>query len=173
MSVKFFVKTLTGETWTFVFPKKQFKRTTVLQLKKKIREIWGTPQLIVAGRELEDQRLLYEYRVKHKATIHLVQRRMGDREGRNQSMETLCFQNEEVEETAGTGDGGIGDKEGRNQKHQQRQILRGRLLEDQRLLSDCGVKHEDTIHLIRRRMGNLTFLLDLFKTCPPCVLVRL
>uniref|UniRef100_A0A671V2I2 Ubiquitin-like domain-containing protein n=1 Tax=Sparus aurata TaxID=8175 RepID=A0A671V2I2_SPAAU len=79
MAVKVFVKTLTGETLTFIFTEEEFKRTRVLQLKTKITQTGGIPgkislgyRLSFNGRELEDQRLLSDCGVKPEDTIHMI-----------------------------------------------------------------------------------------------------
>uniref|UniRef100_A0A671V2H7 Ubiquitin-like domain-containing protein n=1 Tax=Sparus aurata TaxID=8175 RepID=A0A671V2H7_SPAAU len=88
----------------------QMKKTTVLQLKQIIKKTFMTgmyigqdqQQLIFAGQQLEDQRLLSDCGVKHEATIHIAIRLRGG-----------------WEETPEMGDGGIGDREGRNQSMEQ------------------------------------------------------
>uniref|UniRef100_A0A671UZH3 Ubiquitin-like domain-containing protein n=1 Tax=Sparus aurata TaxID=8175 RepID=A0A671UZH3_SPAAU len=102
MYVKVFVKTLTGKTWTFFFTEEEFKSTTVLQLKTKIREREGIPEdqlrLVFAGQQLEDGRRLSDYNIEKDPTIHRIIKLRGGAE------------------LPGTGDSGMGDKEGNNRK---------------------------------------------------------
>lgn len=86
----------------------QFKDITVRDLKRRITERWEFKEddmrLIFAGKQLEDGRQLSDCGVKHMSVIEFVQRLrggglpgeeqeaggMGDRDGRNLSMDRLA-----------------------------------------------------------------------------------
>ena len=67
-----FVKTLTGKTFML-----QIDNTyTILKIKHVIRDMEGIPseqqRLISHGRQLQDNRTVYHYRITKESTMHLV-----------------------------------------------------------------------------------------------------
>uniref|UniRef100_A0A3B5KBL3 Ubiquitin-like domain-containing protein n=1 Tax=Takifugu rubripes TaxID=31033 RepID=A0A3B5KBL3_TAKRU len=104
MAVTVFLKKTSGETFeiTFSDDKNPFETATVADLKDRAHPICGIPvediRLVYTGIQLEDDRLLSDYRIQHGSTVHVVQRlrgggevthEMGEREGRNASKEQL------------------------------------------------------------------------------------
>ncbi|KAI3376353.1 hypothetical protein L3Q82_016837 [Scortum barcoo] len=105
---KVVVKGIEGENMEINLCKKQMKSMTVLQLKEKITESFSYDmkdwRLIFAGRLLVDSKLLSDYGIKHMSIILMAARLrggrclvgnedggMGDKEGKNQSMENVYF----------------------------------------------------------------------------------
>ncbi|KAM8747110.1 polyubiquitin-like [Acanthopagrus schlegelii] len=157
MVVKVLGKTGTRGALTFHFTEEEFKSATVLQLKTKIRETEGIPEdkcrLLFDDKQLEDQRLLSDCRVKHEDTIHLVLRvenQIFVKTGTG-TTKAIIFTEEEFE--SATVLQLKRQKTGGIPEDQQRLVFGGEQLEDQRLLSDYRVKHEDTIYLVERLRG--------------------
>ena len=75
--MKLFVKSLTGKTITIKVP----TSASILYVKRRISDHEGIPEkeqrILFAGQQLEDKRLLSDYKVRPECTLHLVLRLSG------------------------------------------------------------------------------------------------
>ncbi|KAL4481456.1 hypothetical protein ABPG74_007545 [Tetrahymena malaccensis] len=147
-SIQIFVKTLTGKTFHLDFDSSD----TIFNIKTMILKQQGIPQdqqrLIFAGKQLEDEKTLYESNIENKSTLHLVLRQKAGMLilVKNQSGKIIYLEVEACD-TIENVKAKIQDK---IQIRPYEQILyyAGRKLEDLRTLSDYNVQRNVTLDLV-------------------------
>jgi tetratricopeptide (TPR) repeat protein len=155
------VKTLVGKKIELSV----YRTDSIGTVKRAIEEKEGIlpadQRLIYAGKQLEDDRTLVYYNVPSNGILHLVIR-LGTTEacanGRLQLFvksltgKIIVIQTHS-EETIYDIKSKVWDKEG-IPTNQQRLIFAGRRLEDDRTVEHYGIRHESTLHLVLRLVGN-------------------
>ena len=160
--MQLFVKTLTGRTMTVNVE----GTNTVAELKEKITEREGIPaeqqRLVFAGKCLEDDRVLSDYNIQKESTINLLLRLRG---GMQIFVRTLTGKTATIEvdgtETIADLKEKLREREG-IPADQQRLVFAGKLLEDDRTISDYNIRKESTVHLLLRLKGGMQVFMKTF-----------
>ena len=160
--MQLFVKTLTGRTMTVNVE----GTSTVAELKEKITEREGIPaeqqRLVFAGKCLEDDRVLSDYNIQKESTINLLLRLRG---GMQIFVRTLTGKTATIEvdgtETIADLKEKLREREG-IPADQQRLVFAGKLLEDDRTISDYNIRKESTVHLLLRLKGGMQVFMKTF-----------
>ena len=137
---------------------------SIEEVKKKIQDKEGFKHeqqtLIFAGQQLEDNKMLFEYNIKNKSTLHLVKKfiqifvRLV--EGKQLTLDV------EPSDTIETVKKKIEVIEGLKPE-QQTLIFAGQQLEDNKTLSEYKIKDQSTLHLVIRLRGIKKFIRIFFK----------
>ena len=125
------------------------------KVKKKIQEKEGFPQnqqrLIFAGRDLENDKTLTDYKIQKQSTLHLVLRLGGERKVMQIAVKYLTGKiiNLDVEslDTIEKVKKKIEEKEG-IPPNQQRLLFAARELENNKTLADYNIKERSTLHIV-------------------------